>query len=172
MASIRERNGKFAVIYNYKDAEGKKRQKWETYSTRAEAKKRQKEIEYRQEMGVFTVPKCKTIKNLMDEYVPLYGKEHWALSHYAKNMSLINNYIVPLIGDTKLNDVNTRFLEKFYQSMTQVPGHINPISKKGNEHISPSTIRDIHKLLRSAFQQAVKWELMDKNPAAFATTPC
>lgn len=31
MASIRERNGKFAVIYNYKDAEGNKRQKWETY---------------------------------------------------------------------------------------------------------------------------------------------
>ena len=29
MASIRERNGKFAVIYNYKDSEGKKRQKWE-----------------------------------------------------------------------------------------------------------------------------------------------
>ena len=44
-------------------------------------------------------------------------------------------------------------------------------SKKANEHISPSTIRDIHKLLRSAFQQAVKWELLDKNPAAYATTP-
>ena len=61
MASIRERNGKFAVIYNYKDTDGKKRQKWETYSTKAEAKKRQKEIEYRQDMGVFTVPQCKTI---------------------------------------------------------------------------------------------------------------
>ena len=93
------------------------------------------------------------------------------MSHYAKNMSLINNYIIPLIGDTKLNDINTRFLEKFYQSMTQMPGHINPISRKGNEFISPSTIRDIHKLLRSAFQQAVKWELMDKNPAANASTP-
>ena len=171
MASIRERNGKFAVIYNYKDSDGKKHQKWETFPTKAEAKKRKKEIEYRQEMGAFTVPKCKTVKDLMEEYVPLYGKEHWALSHYAKNMSLINNYIVPLIGDTKLSDINTRYLEKFYQSMTQMPGHINPISKKANEHISSSTIRDIHKLLRSAFQQAVKWELLDKNPAAYATTP-
>lgn len=113
MASIRERNGKFAVIYNYKDSEGKKRQKWETFPTKAEAKKRKKEIEYRQEMGAFTVPKCKTVKDLMEEYIPLYGKEHWALSHYAKNMSLINNYIVPLIGDTKLSDINTRYLEKF-----------------------------------------------------------
>lgn len=107
----------------------------------------------------------------MNEYVSLYGKEHWALSNYAKNMSLINNYIIPLIGDTKLSDINTRFLEKFYQNMSQMPGHINPIPKKGNKYIALGTIRDIHKHLRSAFQQAVKWELMDKNPAAFATTP-
>ena len=37
MASIRERNGKFAVIYNCKDSERKKRQKWETFPTKAEA---------------------------------------------------------------------------------------------------------------------------------------
>lgn len=171
MASIRERNGKFCLIYNYKDANGKKRQKWETYLTKADAKKRKKEIEYRQEMGVFTVPQCKTVADLMKEYVPMYGKEHWTLSVYTKNLSLINNYIVPCIGDTKLNDINTRFLEKFYQRMQQMPGHINPISKKGREHIAPSTIRDVHKLLRSAFQQAVKWELMEKNPAINANTP-
>lgn len=34
-----------------------------------------------------------------------------------------------------------------------------------------STIRDIHKILRNCFQQAVKWELMDKNPALLATVP-
>ena len=41
MASIRERNGKFNVIYSYTDADGKRKQKWETYATKAEAKKRQ-----------------------------------------------------------------------------------------------------------------------------------
>ena len=28
-----------------------------------------------------------------------------------------------------------------------------------------------HKLLRNAFEQAVKWELMDKNPCIRATVP-
>ena len=84
-------------------------------------------------MGAFTIPKCKTVKNLMEEYIPLYGKEHWALSHYTKNVSLINNYIIPLIGDTKLNDINTRFWERFYQSMTQMPGCVNPMTGKGKE---------------------------------------
>lgn len=47
MASIRERKGKFNVIYNYKDDYGKRKQKWETYDTKAEAKKRKREIEYK-----------------------------------------------------------------------------------------------------------------------------
>ena len=50
MASIRERKGKFNVIYNYKDDSGKRKQKWETYDTKAEAKKRKREIEYKQEI--------------------------------------------------------------------------------------------------------------------------
>ena len=38
MASIRERNGKFNVIYSYTDPDGKRKQTWETYATKAEAK--------------------------------------------------------------------------------------------------------------------------------------
>ena len=52
-----------------------------------------------------------------------------------------------------------------------MPGLVNPVSKKRNEHISPTTVRDIHKILRCAFNQAIKWEVMDRNPAANATTP-
>ena len=38
MASIRERNGKFNVIYSYTNEKGERKQKWETYETKAEAK--------------------------------------------------------------------------------------------------------------------------------------
>jgi hypothetical protein len=37
--------------------------------------------------------------------------------------------------------------------------------------VGRSTIRDIHKILRNCFQQAVKWDLMEKNPALLATVP-
>lgn len=50
MASIKERNGKFVVIYSYKDENDNRKQKWETYKTKSEAKKRKQEIEYKQEM--------------------------------------------------------------------------------------------------------------------------
>ena len=37
--------------------------------------------------------------------------------------------------------------------------------------VSASTIRDVYKLLRSCFEQAVKWELLERNPATYATVP-
>ena len=73
MASIRERNGKFNVIYSYTNEKGERKQKWETYETKAEAKRRKKEIEYKKERGSFVVRKCKTLDELITEYVALYG---------------------------------------------------------------------------------------------------
>ena len=51
--SIRERNGKFNVIYSYTNEKGERKQKWETYETKAEAKRRKKEIEYKKKMKYF-----------------------------------------------------------------------------------------------------------------------
>ena len=83
---------------------------------------------------------------------------------------MINNYINPIIGGDKLENVNTRFIEKYYQGLLRTPAVINPgTDKRQSEYVTPATIRDIHKLLRNCFQQAVKWELMAKNPAIYAT---
>ena len=123
-------------------------------------------------MGSFVVRKCKILDELITEYVALYGKENWALSTYEGNVSLINNYILPIIGDTKLSEINTRFIERYYQSLLKRRAVINPLNKTSrNEFVSSSTVRDVNKLLRNCFEQAVKWELMEKNPCTHATVP-
>ena len=40
-----------------------------------------------------------------------------------------------------------------------------------SEFVSTSVICDVHKLLKSCFNQAVKWDIMEKNPAFKATVP-
>ena len=73
---------------------------------------------------------------------------------------------------TKLSEINTRFIERYYQSLLKRRAVINPLNKTSkNELVSASTIRDINKLLRNCFEQAVKWELMEKNPCIHATVP-
>ena len=179
MATIKKRNNKYCVIYNYVTPDGQKKQKWETYNTKEEAKKRKNEIEYKSNLGTFVVPDCKTIKELMEEYIAVYGKDKWALSTYESNVTKINTYIIPLIGDTKLRDINTRFIEQFYQELLVMPaisrGKKDKVKKENSNGdvrtVGRSTIRDIHKILRNCFQQAVKWDLMEKNPALLATVP-
>ena len=72
MASIVKRKKKFSVVYTYVDDAGNKRQKWETFDTNAEAKKRKAQIEYEQDTGTFIVPIAKTISDLLDEYTSIY----------------------------------------------------------------------------------------------------
>ena len=172
MAAVKERKGKFVVIYDYKDENGKRRQKWETYNTKAEARRRKKQVEFKQQEGTFVVPRCKNLQELLQEYVTLYGKDKWALSTYTSNQALIRNYILPMVGNIKLEEINTLFLEKYYQTLQSTPAVVNPINgKPRSKYVSNHTIHEVHKLLRNCFEQAVKWELMDKNPATHATVP-
>lgn len=60
MASIVKRKNKYSVVYSYTDENGNKRQKWESFNTAAEAKKRKIAVEYEQESGTFVVAEART----------------------------------------------------------------------------------------------------------------
>ena len=174
MASIVPRKKRFCVVYTYVDAKGKKHQKWETCRTMEEAKKRKMEIEYSQMAGTFTIPKCSTLRELLDEYVELYGKRKWSISAYTSNLGLINNYIKPIIGKMKLNEITSLALEKYYQVLLKTPAVKKKNNKKYSKEesfVTTATIRKVHNLLRSALAQAEKWDLVEKNPAHYATLP-
>ena len=102
MATILKRKKKYSVVYYYEDEKGEKKQKWETYNTHAEAKKRKIEVESEQNNGTFIPPKDVTVRNFLYDFVKIYGTTHWALSTYESNCSLIANYINPIIGDVPI----------------------------------------------------------------------
>ena len=171
MASIVKRNNRYCVVYTYKHTNGTLKQKWETFTDLADAKNRKKEVEYKESVGTFVVPQCKTLNDLLPEYVALYGKSKWALSTYQANTALISNYIEPLIGSMKLQDLTTRVIEGYYQRLLKYEAVDPMCGKRQHQYVSPGTVRSVHKILRSAFEQAVKWELMEKNPCIYATLP-
>lgn len=157
-------NDTYNVVYLYGDeATGKRKQKWESFKTMADAKRRKAEIEYRQEIGTMVLHQCKTVDELLKEYVALYGKTTWSMSVYGSNTALIEHYISPIIGSMKLSDVTARVLEKYYMQLLKTPS-VHRITQKANSknviYVAPLTVRKIHNILRSAFHQAVKWELM------------
>lgn len=171
MATIIQKNKSYCVVYSYADENGKRKQKWETFKSMAEAKKRQKEVEYKEQIGTFIVPKCKTLDELLKEYVDLYGKTKWSLSTYESNVSLIEHYIKPKIGTMKISDINIRVIERYYQALLKTEAVPNNARKPKKKLLTAHTVHDIHKILRSCFNQAIKWDMMAKNPAENAMVP-
>ena len=52
----------------------------------------------------------------------------------CQKKDVIRNYIIPIIGDTKLSEINTRFMEKYYQTLLKTPSVINPIFGANVKH--------------------------------------
>ena len=174
MASVVNRKGCYYVVYLYVDEEGRKKQKWETCKSEADAERRKKELEFKEEFDHLKFPKCKTVTDLLDEYVTFYGKRKWSLSVYTANKALIKHYITPYIGKMNISEVSPRVLERYYQKLqnTESVDRVTDSKfRKETRLVGASTVRDVHKLLRSAFTQAMKWELIDKNPALLAEIP-
>lgn len=174
MPSLVERNNRYYAVYNYETEDGQKKQKWEGFKTKAEALRRKSEIEYRQQLGSVVIPKCETMGELLTEYIAMYGKTNWALSTYSSNVSMINSYILPHLGSMKLEEITPRVLEKYYQTMLRTqaaPKCTDKKYKKNSSFVSAETVRRIHKLLHSCFEQAVRWDLLIRNPAQYASVP-
>ena len=171
MASIKRRRGKYHVVYYYLNEDGEKKQKWESFDTKAEAKHRKAEIEYKQGSRTFIAPSKTTVAAFLEDFVSLYGTKKWSPSTYEANTGLIRNYINPKLGSTLMQDVTSIAADRFISALqrTKCPTYKNRYSK--TEYMTPANIERINKLLRCAFGQAVRWDIIAKNPFENTTLP-
>ena len=164
MASIIKRKKNYSVIYNYVDENGETKQKWETWGTHKEALKRKAEIENQQHTGTFLPPSNQKISDFLYDFVSLYGEKKWGVSMYDSQNSLINNYINPIIGDMEVQAVTPRVVDGYIQTLQKTASVSTKTRKATTTYVSNQTIEKIIKLLRCAFKQAVRWEIIGRNP--------
>lgn len=148
MASIFKRKTKYSVIYSVKDETGERRQKWETFYTWDEAVKRKEQIEYMQRHGVDNMPVIVTVEDLLREYMQVVGVNRLAMSTYESKQALIRHYIMPTLGNAKICDLNTRMMERYYLSLSEV----RRVSAKDDDaeedkYLSDHTKNEIWKIL-------------------------
>lgn len=196
MASIKQRKNSFSVIYWYKNENGERKQQWDTLDTRKEAKQRKAFVEYYQEkFGCVIVPleeqyvkqietneneqeinaeKDITLREFLKIFVKLYGSSKWSVSTYSSKLSSINNYINPIIGDWKLQEITTKKLSEYYNQLLSVPEVARANRQPTGRCVQPANIKKIHDIIRCALNQAIRWEYLDttmRNPASLATLP-
>ena len=148
-----------------------KKQKWETCKNLSEAKQRKTEIENQKLQGNFIPPYELTIREFLKDFVKIYGTAHWALSTYQSNTSLIENYINPTIGNELVQNITPKYVDEYYIRLQKVKSVTNRNRLPKNEYLSSGVIHSIHKILRCAFDQTVKWEIIVRNPFSNANKP-
>lgn len=171
MASIVKRKKAYSVVYNYTNETGETKQKWETCHSHKEALKRKAEIENQQFNGTFIPPKKLTVSSFLEDFVRTYGVNKWGVSIYDSNTSMIANYINPIIGDLDVQEVTTRVVDQYIQTLRKTPAASCKYRKAHSEYVTDKTIIKIVKVLSCAFKQAVRWELIGKNPFENAVLP-
>lgn len=159
MASIVKRNKSFSVVYTSYEG-GKKKQRWETYHSYEAALHRKEQVELVQVKQKERLQNhADNLAELLAEYVELYGRAHWSYSTYTNHVALIQNHILPAFGDMRLTEFSPKTIAVLYSKM------------RNQDNMTPQILSSVHKLLHSAFEQAVLWEYADRNPFHKATLP-
>lgn len=113
-----------------------------------------------------------TVRQLLEEYVNLYGLSHWGEATLSCHLHRIRDYILPYIGDLPVKALTTHRLEQFYRQLQKEPA----VTQKGRggeqRTISFSVIEKVHAILRGALNQAIRWDyLKGGNPALAVELP-
>ena len=164
MASIIKRKKNYSVVYTYTDTNGETKQKWETWAAYKDALRRKAEVENQQYTGTFLPPSNQTISEFLYDFVSLYGEKRWGVSMYDSQTALIANYINPIIGNLEVQSVTPRVVDGYIQTLQKTKSVSTKTRKAVTTYVSNQTIEKIIKLLRCAFKQAVRWEIISRNP--------
>ena len=131
-----------------------------------------KQIEHELANGTFLIPSTITVKEFLMEWLPKQCNKHkWAPCTYQSNLGTVQNLIIPYIGDMQMQKLKPYHLEDLYATLSKTPcgqyleGKKQVLSEKQKQRfLSGTTIHEVHRLLRTAFQYAVEWGILIKSP--------
>jgi integrase len=164
---IKERSpGRFAIVVDTRDPQtGKRRRKWVSFSgTLRGARIECARLVTEMKSGAYVDATRETIAAFLDRWIEhMQGQvSPRSLERYAE---LCRNNIVPLLGAIPLAKLQPAQISQAY-AKALASGR-----RDGTGGLSARTVHHMHRVLREALQQAVRWQLLARNPADAVRPP-
>ncbi len=140
------------------DANGKQIKKSKTFGKLSDARKALKEYEADKTKGTLTIPKTITLKEWLEYYMLDIVKNNRAETTIYGYKNIINNHILPALGDIQIQQLKPQQIQKYYSIL----------SKK---KLSNNTIRKHHDFLKTSLNLAVKQDILLRNPVDRVEAP-
>jgi integrase len=165
---IRERSpGHWAIVIDARDPEtSRRKRKWHSFrGTKREAQTECARLIGEHRAGkVNLAPTKTTIAEFLDRWLDHMRAQLTPRSH-ERYTELATKNIVPLLGSTALAKLQPVMISQAYAKA------LKDGRRNGNGGLSPKTVLYMHRILRQALAQAVKWELLGRNPADAVQPP-
>jgi integrase len=159
-------------VFLYRDENGRKRYRTEVvHGGKRDAEARLLELLKTKSDGNLTPRTKMTLRDLTNEWAKHKVRDVAPRTLQGYEYSL-HRYVLPTLGHRKLIDLTLRDIDTLYGAM--LAGELpKPGGKRGEvcRPLSARTVRLTHAALSQALSQAVKWGLLQHNPAAEASIP-
>ncbi len=156
--SIRKRkDGRWEARYTVQTPDGAK-QKTVYGKTRKEVSEKLTEAMAGRDKGlVFDTGKL-TVGEHLERWLDDVVKPSASHRTYSTHAQQARTHVAPTLGRVKLKDLRKAHIDRLYR-------------EKLDSGLSPSTVRRVHAVLHKALEEAVKGDLIPRNPAAHANKP-
>jgi integrase len=108
--------------------------------------------------GTFVEPVKLTVGEFLDKWLAIAAKPRLRERTYDDYSAKLESYVRPRIGAQRLSDLRALDIQAMYSCMTE-------------RKLSARTIRYTHAILSSALKQAVRWNMLARNPCDAVELP-
>lgn len=136
---------------------GKRRRKYVTRKTRAEANKALRALTAQAESGTLSTNRLPTVAQWMEIYFREVASAKVRSSTLHRYREEVEHHISPLLGRIRIDKLAPGHLTAFYHDRLTV--------------LAPGSVRRLHANLRRALNVAVRWQLIHANPVLMVDPP-
>ncbi len=130
------------------EATGKKKTLYGRTAQEAQAKLDKALLEQKQ--GILATGPNQKLGGYLEEWFENVHKPEIYVTTYVTQRRLVHKHLIPAFGHVQIRKLTPQQVQKFY-------------TDKGNEGLSAGYIKNMHSLLHSALENAVKWRLVAQN---------
>ena len=164
---IRERSpGRWAVVLDIHDPEtGKRRRKWHSFTgTKREAQKECARLVTEMQGGQYSEPTKTTFGQFLEDWLT-HAKAHVTPRTHERYSEIVRKNIVPSLGALRLSTLRPAQIAGSYAKA------LTSGRRDGKGGLSPNTVLYMHRIIKHALSDAVRWGTLAKNPADAVDPP-
>lgn len=158
----------YTVVVNLgrDEATGKYRQHWRTVKgTKKQAEELLVELLHERDTGVERPTGKMTVAAYLDRWMADYVTPSLAPKTAVSYRDIIKTQVVPALGAFELTKLRPTHIQSWYSRLL-ASGRLD-----GKGGLSARTVQRYHQMLHAALRQAVRWQLLIRNPADAVEVP-